>query len=175
MKAQRRSAAHAASLVIALVWATSALPALAAKPAWDQVGNIKQTAVRLAELQKARGAEGAYKFISDCYKTHTLGSSYSQGLESCLVLDIIHSKVTAAVYSRLDPAKRQEMQLPEPDALTSSMSRRVVSALKQYDITAGEMERFVKLVDTHGMPEFTRARFPDAGAADKPASSQPRR
>lgn len=144
------------------------LPALAAKPAWDQVGNIKQTAVRLAELQKTRGAEGAYKFISDCYKTHTLGSSYSQGLEGCLVLDIIHSKVTAAVYSRLEPAKRQEMQLPEPDALTSSMSRRVVSALKQYDITAAEMERFVKLVDTHGMPEFTRARFPDAGARDDP-------
>lgn len=153
----------------------SALPALAAKPAWDQVGNIKQSAVRLADLQRSRGAEGAYKFIADCYKTHTLGSTYSQGLEGCLVLDIIHSKVTAAVYARLDPAKRQEMQLPEPDALTSSMSRRVVSALKQYDITAGEMERFVKLVDTHGMPEFTKARFPDAGATEKPAPTQPRR
>lgn len=158
-----------AATVAALVL-SAALPALAAKPAWDQIGNIRQAAARLAELQKARGAEGAYKFISDCYKTHTLGSAYSAGLESCLVLDIIHSKVTAAVYARLDRAKRQELQLPEPDVLTSSMSRRVVSALKQYDITAGEMERFVRLVDTHGMPEFTKARFPEAGGAPAPAA-----
>lgn len=173
MSGQRRSAVRAVMLAIALAWTTSG--ALAAKPTWDRVGNIKHTAVRLAELQKTRGAEGAYKFISDCYKTHTLGSVYSQGLESCLVLDIIHSKVTAAVYARLDPARRQEMQLPEPDALTTSMSRRVVSALKQYDISAGDMERFVRLVDTHGMPEFTRARFPDGGATEKPAPTQPRR
>lgn len=145
------------------VVALGACPALAAKPAWDQIANIKQAAVRLADLQKSRGAEGAYKFIADCYKTHTLGSTYSAGLEGCLVLDIIHSRITAAVYSRLEPARRQELQLPEPDALTGSMSRRVVSALKQYDITAGGMQRFIKLVDTHGMPEFTKARFPDEG------------
>jgi hypothetical protein len=137
--------------------------ALAAEPAWDRQANIESAAVRLAELQQARGALGTYEHISACYKTHTLGSAPTAGLEGCLVLDYIHSNVTAALFTRLGPDKRREMQVPEPDLLLTDMSRRIGGALAQYKIDEAGVRAWVTLIERHGMPAYTKARFPGRG------------
>lgn len=141
----------------------------AAKARWDQVANIKEAATRLAELQQARGVTGAFQFISACYKTHTLASDYSRALEGCLVQDIIHSSVTALVYSRLSPQQRAETRVPEPDLLTRSMAGRVVGALGQYQRTDADAQALIKLVNLHGMPVYSKARFPGGEPAPKAA------
>lgn len=151
-----RPAAHA--LTFAVLMMAAAVPATA-KPAWDQVANIKRSALFLAELQKSRGAGGTYTHIANCYRTLELGSRYGEGFESCLVLDYIHSKVTAAVYSKLPAAERQKMGVPEPEQLMRAMSQRLASGFAQYKIPQADARAFVGLVEKYGVPAFSAARF----------------
>jgi hypothetical protein len=146
--------------VLVLLAAPHAAAAQGSKPNWNQVSNIKEAAVRLAGLQREQGALAAFQFIAACYKTHTLASSYNKSLEGCLVHDILHSRSTAAVYSRLTPEQRKETGVPDPELLTSAMVNRVQGALAQYKFAQADAEALVRLVDQHGMPEFVKARFP---------------
>ena len=127
---------------------------------WDRIANIRTSAKALAELQVAKGALGTYEFIASCYKTHELGSQYGAALEGCLVLDYLHSKVTAAVYEKLPPGERDRLGLPAPDDLVGAMLKRVGGAMATYRITEVQARKFVAEIETHGLPVFAKARFP---------------
>jgi hypothetical protein len=136
-----------------------AAPAFAQKTSWDRVRNIKQSALQLAELQKSRGALGTFQHIAACYKTHSLASAYGQSFENCLVLDYIHSKVTAAVYARVPAEERKKNDAPDPQALVDTMLRRIGGGFEQYKLTEKDARGFLALVDKHGVPAFDAARF----------------
>jgi len=133
--------------------------AFAQKTNWDRVAHIRKSAEQLADLQKVRGALGAYEHIAACYKTHSLASRYGQAFEGCIVLDYIHSKVTAAVYERLPIEDRKKMGAPEPAALVGAMSSRISGGLSQYKVGEKEAQALIALIDKHGIPAFTAARF----------------
>jgi hypothetical protein len=157
MSGRRAWVRIAGTIVLATLLATAAQ---AQSVKWDHVANIKASAVALAELQQAKGALGTYEFIANCYKTHELGSKYGAPLEGCLVLDYLHSKVTAAVYARLPADERTRMGLPEPDALMGAMLKRVGDAMAAYKMAEADARKFVADIETHGFPVFAKARFP---------------
>lgn len=132
------------------------------KPAWDQAANIRDAAERLGNLQKTRGATGAFAFIEACYRTHGLASDYSQAFEACIAQDYLETKVLATVYSRLPPEALEKLKAPSPQALADSMGRRIVAAFSQYKVSVAYAEDFKKLVDVHGFPVFMKTIFPDA-------------
>jgi hypothetical protein len=134
-------------------------PALAQKTSWDRVANIKRSAQQLAELQKARGALGTFEHIAACYKTQSLASNFGQWFENCLVLDYLHSKVTAAIYERVPAEERRKGDAPDPQALIDTMLKRVGGGFSQYKLTEQDARAFLALVDKHGMPTFATARF----------------
>lgn len=128
-------------------------PALA-KPSWNQAANIREAAERLVQLQRARGPLGTFKYIADCYRTHSLASRYSEAFEACIVQDYIHSTLTAAVYQRIPKEEREKMRAPEPAALMEAMTQRISHAFAQYKVPAGEAQAFLLLVNQHGLKEF---------------------
>jgi hypothetical protein len=146
----------------ALLTFAAPVPASAQATKWDRIANIKASAVALSNLQQAKGALGAFEFIANCYKTHELASTYGASLEGCLVMDYLHSKVTAAVYANVEPANRNKMGLPEPDELVGTMLKRVGGAMAAYKVTEADARKFVGDIETHGMPAFAKARFPKA-------------
>jgi hypothetical protein len=129
---------------------------------WDRTANIKSSAVSLAQMQQTKGAMGAFQFIANCYKTHELNSKYGQALEGCLVQDYIHSRITAAVYSKLPPGEIARMGLPVPDEMVAGMLKRLGQAMGKYNITEADARKFVAQVEAVGMPTFAQARFPKA-------------
>ncbi len=127
---------------------------------WDHVANIKASAEHLAKLQQAKGALGAFEFISNCYKTHALAEEFGSALEGCLVQDYIHSKITAAVYARLPVSDRERMGIPVPDELVRAMLARVGGAMAKYKIKEADARKLIADIDKHGLPVFTKLRFP---------------
>jgi hypothetical protein len=158
----RRLAGGWLRLIAALVFVTLGGVAAPAKT-WDHIANIKASAVHLAQLQGSKGALGAFEFIAACYKTHELASDYGAPLEACLVQDYILSRVTAAVYAKLPTADRERMGVPAPNVLISSMLGRIGGAMSKYKLKQADAEKLIVDIDRHGMPEFTRLRFPTAG------------
>jgi hypothetical protein len=144
------------ALLLALVVAVPA----AAKETWNHVANIKDAATRLAELHKREGSPGVLKFLDACYRTQMLASEYSQGLESCMAQDYMHTQVLAKVYAAIPEAERQRMGTPSPQAIADGMGRRFVAAFSQYKISVKDAEEFKKLVDKNGLPIFVKAVFP---------------
>ena len=153
---------RAAALLVASQALMLSIPADAKGKEWDHIANIKSSATQLAQLQIAKGAQGTYEFIAACYKTHSLNSEFGAALEGCLVLDYIHSNVTAAVYAKVDPQERGRMGMPEPRELVGTMLKRVGDAMANYKITEAEARKFIADVDKYGTPVFTKARFPKA-------------
>lgn len=138
-----------------------ALPqAPAARETWDQAANIKDAAKRLAELHRRQGSAGVLKFLDACYRTQTLASKYSAGLESCMAQDYMHSQVLALIYARIPQAERVRMGTPAPEDIARSMGQRFVATFRQYKISTKEAEKFKKLVDVNGMPIFVKSVFP---------------
>lgn len=129
---------------------------------WDHTANIKTSATALAELQRTKGALGTFEFIANCYKTHELSSTYGAALEGCLVLDYLHSKVTAAVYAKVPPSERTRLGMPEPEHLTGTMLKRVGAAMAAYKLTEPQARKFIADIETHGTPVYAEARFPKA-------------
>ena len=143
-----------------LVALLAALPIRAHAKTWDHIANIKTAALHLAQLQASKGALGAFEFIANCYKTHELAEYYGAALEGCLVQDYINSKVTAAVYAKLPAAERERMGLPVPDEMVKSMLGRVGSAMAKYKLTQADARKLLADIDKHGVPAFSKARFP---------------
>jgi hypothetical protein len=131
-------------------------------PDWDQVANIKDAALRLAQMQRTQGASRAFTFIDACYKTHSLSSAYTKAFEACIAQDYLETQVLALIYSRLSPEALKRMGAPTPAMLSESMNRRVNSAFDTYKIPSERVLAFRKNVDEHGFPLFFQALFPDA-------------
>lgn len=148
--------------LVALWLAGSALPADAAAISWDRPENIKDAAGRLAGILKTRGAAGAYKFIADCYGTHTIAEKFTAGLEACIAQDFMLTEVLAAIYSRMPPEKRKEIGAVDPGDLANTFSRRVGSTLAHYKMTEADGLKLKELVEKHGLPVFTKATLPKA-------------
>lgn len=151
-----------------------AMPATA--PAWDKVANIKDAATRIAKLQASKGAEAAYKFIDACYRTHSLGETYSPAFESCIAQDYLQTKMLVQIYSRTPPETLKKFGSPSPEALSQSGGRRIVAAFAQYKIPVTQANEFKELVDKHGVPVFVNIVFPGSAkqAEDKKAAKRPR-
>lgn len=170
--------AHALALLLALALLSPATqPATAAGKAWDKSANIVASADRLAAMQRAKGASATYEFIFNCYKTHRLAESFGAPLEGCIVLDYIHSKVTAAVYDRVEAETRKKLGAPSAEQLMRLMSARIIDAYRQYGIGEGDIRAFLQKVDAEGLPRFLAKRFPanapEAGGGDTLKDAEP--
>jgi hypothetical protein len=142
--------------------ACTVTPAIAApaKPDWDQVANIKDAALRIAEIQRTQGASKAFDYISDCYKTHSLSSEYTKAFEGCIAQDYLETQILAIVYSRLPPESLKKLGAPDPKMLAESMGQRVTAAFASYKIPVARVEKFKKIVDEDGFPLFFKTLFP---------------
>jgi hypothetical protein len=139
---------------------------LHAKETWDHVANIKDAAKRLADLHKREGSAGVLKFLDACYRTQMLSSEFTQGLESCMAQDYMHSQVLARIYARIPQADRVRMGVPAPEDIANGMGQRFVAAFSQYKMTVKQAEHFKKLVDKNGMPIFVKSVFPPKKSGD---------
>jgi hypothetical protein len=148
-----------AVFALALPFAATAAPT-SDKESWDHVANIKETATRLVQLHKAQGSAGVLKFLDACYKTHLLADKFTQGLESCLAEDYMHTQVLTLVYARIPLAERQRLGTPSPEGIAGAMAERFTNAYAQYKKTDKDQEAFKKLVDKVGMPIFVNGIFP---------------
>jgi hypothetical protein len=150
-----------AVLAAGLVLECGAARATNGQPDWDQVANIKEAAVRLAEMQRTRGATRAFAFIDACYKTHRLSSHYTKAFEACIAQDYLETQILALIYSRLSPETLKTMGAPTPEMLAQSMGKRVTAAFATYDVPPVRVAAFKKIVDEHGFPVFFQALFPE--------------
>jgi hypothetical protein len=151
------------TIVVTAAFAAAGTAACAAfeKPDWDQKANIKEAALRLAELQRTKGASRAFEFIDACYRTQSLNSNYTKGFEACIAQDYLETQVLALVYSRLPPESLKKMGAPTPQFLADSMGKRITQAFATYQVPNSEVEHFRKLVDEEGFPVFFEALFPN--------------
>ena len=151
------------TFIAAAAFAGVATAACAAfeKPDWDQKANIKEAALRLAELQRTKGATQAFEFIDACYRTQSLNSNYTKGFEACIAQDYLETQVLALVYSRLPPETLKKMGAPTPQVLADSMGKRITQAFASYKVPNSEVEHFHKLIDEEGFPVFFEALFPN--------------
>jgi hypothetical protein len=159
---RRRSHARILPAVVAagLLAGYGVARAAAEAPDWDQAANIKDAALRLAEMQRTEGATRAFAFIDACYKTHSLSSKYTRAFEACIAQDYLETQILALIYSRLEPETLKRMGAPSPEILAQSMGQRVAAAFASYKVPVARVEAFKKLVDQHGFPVFFQALFP---------------
>lgn len=129
---------------------------------WDQVASIKGAAERLGRLHRARGAKAAYELIENCYRTHTLSSTYGEGFETCIVQDYLETRTLIQVYSRMPPDALQKAGVPTPHMLAENMGQRVSQAFGQYNKSQAYADNVRKLTDEHGLPVFLAIVFPEA-------------
>ena len=156
----------------AAVWialaALSGFPPAQAAPDWDRVANVKSAAVQIGEIQVNQGADRAFKFITDCYKTHGLAAAYSKAFEGCIAQDFMLMEALVAIYSRVDPKVLQQNGVPSVAQLQDRLSQRVSGAFANYQMPPAEGLALKKIVDTYGMPVFLKIIFPkkdgDSGA-----------
>ena len=153
--------AHPARPFFACILAAiAAHSALAAAPDWDRVANVKAAAVQIGEIQVQQGADKAFKFITDCYKTHGLAAAYSKAFEGCIAQDFMLMEALAAIYSRVDPKVLQQNGVPSVAQLVDRLNERVSGAYANYQMPPGEGQALRKIVDTYGMPVFLKIIFP---------------
>ncbi|MCC7252459.1 hypothetical protein [Hyphomicrobium sp.] len=142
--------------------------------AWDQAANIRGAAERLGRLHRARGAKAAYELIDNCYKTHSLASTYGEGFEACIAQDYLETRTLIQVYSRMPPEALEKLGVPSPQMLADSMGQRISLAFSQYRKSQAYADNVKKLVDEHGLPVFLSIVFPEAMRAleDKKAKEK---
>lgn len=144
----------------------------AAEPAdWDQVATIKGAAERLGRLHRAKGAKAAYELIDNCYKTHSISKSYSEGFEICITQDYLETRTLIQVYSRMPPEALSQAGVPSPAELAKSMGQRITTAFRHYGKTQEYADGLKRLIDVHGFPVFVTLVFPEAARADQGGNS----
>jgi hypothetical protein len=131
-----------------------------AKETWDHVANIKDAAKRLSDLHRREGSAGVLKFLDACYRTQMLSSKFTQGLESCMAQDYMHSQVLARIYANIPQADRVRMGVPAPEDIAKAMGQRFMAAFTQYKMSVKQADAFRKMVDKNGMPIFLKSVFP---------------
>lgn len=132
---------------------------------WDQVASIRGAAERLGRLHRARGAKAAYELIDNCYRTHSLASTYGEGFEACIAQDYLETRTLIQVYSRMPPETLEKLGVPSPQMLADSMGQRISMAFGQYKKSQAYADNVRKLVDEHGLPVFFAIVFPEATRA----------
>lgn len=138
-------------------------PALAAKPGWNQVTNVKDAAKRLGALQRAQGSEAVLKFLEACYKTHMLSETYSQGLEACMAQDYMVSQMLAVIYAKVPKEQLAKMKAPAAEVIAASMRGRFQAIFQQYKFSQEQADALKKAVDQHAMPVYVKIMFPKSG------------
>jgi len=133
-----------------------------APPSWDQVASIRGAAERLGRLHRAKGANAAYQLIDNCYRTHSLASTYGEGFEACITQDYLETHTLIQVYSRMPPEALKKAGVPSPQQLADSMGQRISMAFSQYKKPQSYADDLKKLVDEHGLPIFLALVFPEA-------------
>ena len=152
------------TVVAALVLNLAVGPAIAAgKADWDRADNVKAAAKQIGEIQASQGADKAFKFVTDCYRTHGLAANYSKAFEGCIAQDLMLMEALAAIYGRVDPQVLRKSGAPSVEQLQQALSQRMSGAYATYNMPASEGLALKKIVDTHGMPVFIRIVFPKAG------------
>ena len=129
---------------------------------WDQVASIRGAAERIGRLHRARGAKAAYELVENCYKTHSLAATYSEGFEACIAQDYLETRTLIQVYSRMPPDALEKLGVPSPHMLAESMGQRVSMAFGQYKKSQAYADNVRKIVDEHGLPVFLSIVFPEA-------------
>jgi hypothetical protein len=137
-------------------------PAPRSAQKWDQVANIKEMATHIGNVQRAQGADKAFVFIDACYRTHSLGSTYSRPLEGCIVADILLAQALVAVINRVPSDDLRKKGMAAPEDITKTVQTRIGSAFGQYGVPATEANTFIALAKEHGTAPFMKAVFPDA-------------
>ncbi len=156
-------------LLAALLVSTQALAA-APSPDWNRVDNIKAAAAQIGEIQARGGVEQAFKFISACYKTHSLATKYSKAFEGCIAQDFIVSRALIEVYVRVPPETLQKMGAPTPEQLHHSFQGRAATAFAQYDVASKDVLALRDIAEKQGLPVFLKIVFPKS---DEKSSPQP--
>ncbi len=139
---------------------------------WDQAASIRGAAERIGRLHRARGAKAAYELIDNCYKTHSLASTYGEGFESCIAQDYLETRTLIQVYSRMHPDALEKLGVPSPQMLAESMGQRISMAFTQYGKSQAYADNVKKLVDEHGLPVFLSIVFPEAARAIEEKSKE---
>ena len=139
----------------AALGATLAGPLSAQPVSCDRASNIQTVAEQLAKFVKTKGADRAFEEIHECYKQNS-GKKYSKDLETCLVKDIIHSQISAGIYSRVSKETRARIGAPEPDAVLAAMTTRVVSTFRSHGVPEAQAIEFSKLVRERGFPPYEK-------------------
>lgn len=152
------------------VGATSA--AAAQDPDWNQVDNIKDAALRLAQIQRTQGATKAFAFIDACYRTHSLSSKYTKAFEACLAQDYLETQILALVYSRIDPESLKRLGAPSPGMLAQTMVQRVSAGFGQYNVSKERVAEFKRNIDEHGFPLLFQTLFPGTPVPKLPAAPE---
>lgn len=159
-------------LVVAAALGISA-PVSAAPGNWDHEKNIKDAAERLVKLHRRKGSKGVLTFLEACYRTHTIASDYTKGLEACLAQDYIHTRVLAAIYAKLPPGKLKSLGAPTAPEIAQSLNTRVAQTFMQYKVTVADADDFKRIVDKVGVPIFLKGVFPHVKELDAPQLKTP--
>ncbi len=154
-----RNGKSAQGILVALLLALVPASALS-KPAWDQEANIKDAAKRLALLHRGEGSQGVVKFLDACYKTHTIASEFSAGLEACMTQDYIHSRVLAEIYAKLPEEARAKLHAPSAEFIARTMNARFAAIRAQYKMSDADADTLKKSIDKVGLPIFIKSAFP---------------
>lgn len=154
---QWRQEVSAFALAAFLALAPAAVTAQAGT--WDRAENIRSAAVEIASVQKSKGANGADAEIRRCYEENVMKATvYSQGAERCVTQDMIHSRMSAAFYASISPEVRKSTGAPEPDAVMSAMSDRVVRTFARLRVPVEDARAIVKDIREIGEQAFLEAR-----------------
>ncbi len=95
--------------------------------------SIRGAAERIGRVHRARGAKAAYELVENCYKTHSLASTYGEGFESCIAQDYLETRTLIQVYSRMPPeALEKQSACPRRSMLADSMGQRISMAFGHY-------------------------------------------
>jgi hypothetical protein len=129
---------------------------------WDQAASIRGAAERIGRVHRARGATAAYELIENCYKTHSLASTYGEGFESCIAQDYLETRTLIQVYSRMTQEALKQSRVPSPQQLADGMGQRISAAFTHYKKSQAYADEVKRLVDEHGLPVFLAIVFPEA-------------
>jgi hypothetical protein len=128
----------------------------------ERIRNIENAATEIAKIQKAEGANGAFKSIAECYKRELSDApTLTLKLEACMAQDIIISQITAALYSSMPAAARGMGGVSTPDAVMKAMEDRVVGTMGRFHVPQDDALAFSGIVKTKGVEAYARARAPE--------------
>ena len=169
---RRRGPIHAATLAALALFGMGA-NAVAAPGNWDHEANVKDAATRLVILHRRQGSDAVMKFLDACYRTHSLASEFTQGLEACMAQDYMHTRALTLIYSRLPAERMQNVGAPTAQGIAAALNARFVNYFTQYKVTVADADDFKKIVERVGVPIFFQGVFPKSQAPAAPSPNLP--